>query len=97
MKKVIRWLAEVSGIATEIRQKAYKTAGENMQQYAHWYTGGLLVNGHKYDISNILYEYPERCLKQGHPNLFGSQFQDLRKEMWKLSEENKSIIIEKSK
>ena len=95
MKIFIRWIAEVTGVAKEIRQEAYKQAGISMQQYAYWYTGGLLVDGHKYDISNILYEYPERCLKQGIPNLFGRQFDQLRQELWKLSDEGKSIIKEK--
>ena len=97
MKKLIRWIAEVTGVAKQIRVEAYKQAGDSMQQYAYWYTGGLLVNGHKYDISNILYEYPNRCLKQGSPNLFGGQFDNLRQELWKLSEEDKSIIVELNK
>lgn len=94
MKKFIRWIAEVTGVAKQIRTEAYKQAGISMQQYAYWYNGGLMVDGHKYDISNILYEYPERCLKQGSPNLFGGQFDKLRQELWKLSDEGKSIIVE---
>jgi hypothetical protein len=96
MKNIIRWLSEVTGVANQIRVEAYKEAGENMQAYAYWYTGGLMVEGHKYDMSNILYEYPERCLKQGNPNLFGNQFHILREELWQLSKENKSIIVEKN-
>ena len=65
-----------------------------MQQYACWFTGGNMVNGHKYDISNILYEYPERCLKHGMSHLFGEQFISLREDLWKLSDENKSIIMD---
>ena len=95
--KIINWLAEISGVAQKIRIEAYKTAGEEMEQYAYWYTGGIMVEGHKYDISNILYEYPKRCLKQGSPNLYGNQFQDLRAELWKLSDEGKSIIVEENK
>lgn len=94
MKKFIRWIAEAIGVAKQIRVEAYKKAGVHMQQYADWYTGGSMVDGHKYDISNILYEYPERCLKQGRPHLFGGQFSQLREELWKLSDEGKSIIVE---
>lgn len=96
MTKIIRWLSEVTGVATQIRKEAYKNAGNSMQAYAYWYTGGLLVEGHKYDISNILYEYPKRCLKQGNPHLYGSQFDNLRQELWKLSDESKSIIVEEN-
>ena len=96
MKRFIRWIAEVTGVAKQIRVEAYKQAGSSMQQYAYWYTGGLMVDGHKYDISNILYEYPNRCLKQGSPNLFGGQFDELRQELWKLSDEGKSIIVEQN-
>jgi len=96
MKRFIRWIAEVTGVAKQIRVEAYKQAGSSMQQYAYWYTGGLMVDGHKYDISNILYEYPNRCLKQGRPNLFGGQFDELRQELWKLSDEGKSIIVEQN-
>ena len=96
MKKFIRCIAEVTGVAKQIRIEAYKQAGDSMQRYAYWYTGGLMVKGHKYDISNILYEYPERCLKQGSPNLFGGQFDQLRKELWELSEKGKSIIVEQN-
>ena len=68
-----------------------------MQQYAYWFTGGLMVEGHKYDISNILYEYPKRCLKQGAEHLYGNQFTDLREELWKLSESDTSIIVQEEK
>jgi hypothetical protein len=97
MKKFIRWIAEVTGVANQIRVEAYKQAGGSMQQYAYWYTGGLLVKGTKYDISNILWEYPQRCLKQGSPNLIGFQFDELRQELWKLSDGGKSIIVEQNK
>lgn len=97
MKKIIKWLAEVTGVAKEIRTKAYKDVGHGMRRYAYWFTGGILVEGHKYDISNILYEYPNRCLFQGSPHLYGNQFDDLRQELWKLSDENKSIIVELDK
>lgn len=97
MKKLIRWIAEVTGVAKQIRVETCKEVGNSMQQYAYWYTGGLMVEGHKYDISNILYEYPNRCLKQGSTHLFGGQFDELRQELWKLSEQDKSIIVELNK
>jgi hypothetical protein len=97
MNKFIRWIAEVTGVAKQIRVEAYKLVGRNMQEYACWYTGGFMVEGTKYDISNILWEYPERCLNQGNPHLYGGQFQQLRQELWKLSDEGKSIIIEQNK
>ena len=97
MKKIIRWIAEVTGVAKQIRVETCKEVGSSMQQYAYWYTGGLMVKGHKYDISNILYEYPNKCLKQGSPHLFGGQFDKLRQELWKLSDEGKSIIVELNK
>lgn len=94
MKRFIKWLAEISGVAEDIRIESYKTVGGRMQQYAYWFTGGILVNGHKYDISNILHEYPEWCLKLGNPSLYANQFDDLRQKLWKLSDDNKSIIVE---
>lgn len=97
MKRFIRWIAEVTGVAKDIRVESYKLVGSSMQQYAHWYTGGIMVEGHKYDISNILYEYPNRCLKHGVPNLYGSQPIKLREDLWKLSDERKSIIVEQNK
>jgi hypothetical protein len=97
MSKIIRWFADVTGVTQQIKKEAYKEAGINMQQYAYWYTGGIMVDGHKYDISNILYEYPKWCLEQGSSHLFGNQFDDLRQKLWKLSNEDKSIIVENNK
>jgi len=94
MKKIIRWIAEVTGVAEQIRVETCKEVGRSMQEYAYWYTGGVMVEGHKYDISNLLYEYPNRCLKKGNTQLYGEQFIQLRKELWELSDEGKSIIIE---
>lgn len=96
MKKLIRWIAEVTGVAKQIRVEAYKEVGDSMQHYAYWFTGGLAVQGTKFDMSNVLYEYPNWCLKKGYPNLFGSQQMDLRQYLWELSDEGKSIIVEKS-
>jgi len=97
MKKIIIFLAEISGVSDDIRSECLKEAGQNMQQYAHWFTGGLMVDGHKYDISNILYEYPKKCLNNGRSHLFGSQFTQLRQYLWDLSNDKKSIIVELNK
>lgn len=97
MKKIIRWISEVTGVAQKIRVEAYKEVGTNMHQYASWFTGGLMVEGHKYDMSNILEEYPKWCLNEGRPHLYGGQFDDLRQKLWKLSDEGKSIILENNK
>lgn len=97
MKKFIKWLAVITGVAHEIEKEAYVHAGKHMKQYAYWYTGGLLVKGAKYDISNVLWEYPEWCLKKGAPHLFGNQFDQLRQKLWDLSERGKSIIVEENK
>ena len=97
MKRIIKWLAEQTGVAQNIRKESYIEVGNRMQQYSYWFTGGFMVKGHKYDISNILYQYPEMCLKRGTPSLYANQFQELRQKLWELSDENKSIIVENNK
>ena len=97
MKKFIKYLAEISGAAEEIRRDTCKEVGSNMEYYATWFTGGLLVNGHKYDMSNILHEYPKWCLNHGSPHMFGQQHINFRDKLWKLSDEQKSIILEENK
>jgi hypothetical protein len=39
MKKIIRWLADVSGVTEEIRIQSNKTAGGQMYHNAFWFSG----------------------------------------------------------
>ena len=70
MKKLIRWLADVSGVSREIKIEACKLVGKQMQDYADWFPEG--------ETSNVLQEYPKWCLNNGWPHMTGSQFDQLR-------------------
>ena len=93
MLRFINWLAKISGVADKIRKETCKEIGSNMQQYAYWFTGGIMVEGSRNEMSNILYEYPKWCLNHGSPHLIGSQFINLREKLWHKKE---SIIIEEN-
>ena len=87
-------MADKTGVTQSIKEEAYKFAGKEMQMYAHWFTGGTFVDGHKYDMSNVLYEYPEWCLNKGWPHLYGDQSMRLRELLWQLSDQKRSLIVE---
>lgn len=93
MKKIIRWIAEVTGVAKQIRKEAYEQVGHRMQQYSYWFLNGQ----EEYDISNVLFEYANKCLHHGMPHLFGTQHDELRNELRKLHKEGKSILVENNK
>ena len=95
MKKIIKWLANISGVTRDIQIDSAKQIGSRMQEYSYWFTGGIMRNYPLKDVSNILSKYPEKCLNHGHFGLGGSQFIDLREELYNMSKEDKSVFDEK--
>lgn len=89
--KFIKWIAEVTGVADEIRTENTKFIGHKMHDYSYWFTGGLIYgNNVKYDIANALAKYSEFLIK-GESNLWGGMQSKLRDELYKLSEKNECV------
>lgn len=62
MKKIIRFLARVSGVEDEIRQSQTKEIGGRMWQDAYWWNGGS--NAPLWDVFNAFFLYAN-SLKRG--------------------------------
>lgn len=88
MKRVIKWLSEVTGVADKIREENTKFIGCQMSHYSHWFSGGLASG--KYDAGNALEKY-SRYLIKGNTHLFCGQSDQLREELFKLSQENERV------
>jgi len=97
MKKIIKWISEVTGVADDIREENTKFIGHQMHHYSYWFTGGLeFGNNKKYDICNAYAKYSEYLIK-GNTHLYGGQSGDLRRELYNLSEKNKCVHINEIK
>jgi Tfp pilus assembly major pilin PilA len=96
MKKIIKWLADVSGVTNEIKSNHAKYIGSHMRQYSYWFSGGLMHDNPLKDVANILSLYPDACLKHGQSHLFGSQHMELRSKLYKMNQNNESVFCEKA-
>lgn len=65
MKKIIRWIADVSGVTRQIQIETCKQCGHSMKHAAYWWTGGLMHKDPKYEIYNAFTLYSEH-LELGH-------------------------------
>lgn len=88
-------MSNISGVTQKIEREHAKFIGGQMQSYAYWFTGGLMHDSSIKDIANILYMYPEKCLKHGAPHLYGEQFTSFRKELYEMNEQGKCVFDNK--
>lgn len=86
--KIIRWLAEVTGVAHKIRQEQTEFIGHHLHNYSYLFTGGL-TNG-KYDVCNAYAKYAELLIK-GNSLLWGGMSSRLRDELYELSKKNECV------
>ena len=87
---LIRWIADVTGVTKKIKEENTIDIGHKMYDYSYWFTGGLQVDGTKYDISNILAEYGT-LLRKGRTHLIGEEHSNLRAKLYRLSEKNECV------
>jgi hypothetical protein len=97
MKKIIKWLADVSGVTEDIKTENTKSIGRHMTQYSYWFSGGLMHDNPLKDVANVLRLYPEECLMHGNAHLYGSQHLDLREKLYKMNSNGESIFGEPKK
>lgn len=71
MKRIIRWLADVSGVSSEIRVETIREIGGRLNQDHYWWNGGLMYPGKvKYDLMNAFYLYGRHMIDYGtHPDI----------------------------
>lgn len=82
MKKIIRWLADVSGVTQEIKIEAHKQCGHSMYQNAYWWNGGIMHNKPMWPVWNAFFLYAEH-LKNGWHGPIGNGMMDLREKVYK--------------
>ncbi len=80
MKKVIRWLADISGVTDNIKIEQTKLVGGCMFQNAYWWNGGIMHGIPKWDLWNAFFKYADE-LKRGN---FSPSMMQLRSEVYKL-------------
>lgn len=85
MKKIIRWLADISGVTSEITIDAYKQAGHSMHQNAYWWNGGIMHKEAKPEVWNAFFLYSD-WLKRGFHGPIGSGMMDLRSKVYTLKD-----------
>jgi len=71
MRAIIRWLAEVSGVANQIRTEERKHIGGRIYQDHYWWNGGLEFHGidnPKIDCMNAFKLYGNG-LRDGYPDI----------------------------
>ena len=83
MKKIIRWISDITGVTNEIEKEACKRIGHSMYDYSYWF-------GKVPSIGNGLALYAKNLI-EGHQNLYGDEHDKLRSELYKLYDENKNI------
>lgn len=87
MKKIIKWLSDISGVTKDIETEHCKSIGHSMYDYSYWFTGGLQHGNGIYEVSNAFVMY-SMSLKNGNPNLIGSEHNRLRSEIYRLKDDN---------
>jgi hypothetical protein len=84
MKKVIRWLADVSGVSTDVRYETMKDIGGRIYQDHYWFNGG--VPG-AWLVSNALQMYGSRL-----KNLIIPDVDRIRTEVYKSGDFHKENL-----
>ena len=85
--KMIKWLADVSGVTKKIEVAHCKLIGSYMYDYSYWFTGGLTHSKGINEVSNVLAMY-SKALNKGNPTLIGSEHDILRNEIYRMSKNN---------
>lgn len=83
MKKLIRFIARISGVEEEIRQENTKLIGSYMSQYSYWFSG-LPTAGNSLELY-------ARELKKGSVCLVGCTNDKIRDKVYELDKDNKNI------
>jgi hypothetical protein len=81
MKKIIRFLADISGVTDDITTEANRQAGHAMFWNAYWWNGGIMHKEEKWDLYNAFMLYAD-WLKRGFHAPIGSGMMDLRTKVY---------------
>lgn len=81
MKKLIRWLADVSGVTDDIATEAYKQVGSSMRQNGYWWNGGIMHREAKWDVWNAFFLYAA-WLRRGFHGPIGNGMMDIRSKVY---------------
>ena len=82
MKKLIRFLADISGVTNEIRCETFKEVGNSMEYLSSWFVGGLMYANPKPDVEKALLLYSE-YLKNGCTGPSGESMHNYRDNIYK--------------
>lgn len=85
MKKIIKWLADISGVTRDTQIESYKFVGSQMRSYVWWWNGGIMHGEPKWDVWNAFLLY-SKMLEQGHYGAVGSSAMEIRSKVYKLKE-----------
>lgn len=88
MKRVIRFLANISGVTERIQVETRKDIGEVLIQDAYWWNGGITYNHAIWDIANFSVLYGER-LKEG---FIRPDISRIRDEVYRMQSQNLNIF-----
>jgi hypothetical protein len=80
MKKIIRWLSDISGVSDQIKFEQTKMIGAVMFQNSYWWNGGITHGKPKWDVWNAFFKYASE-LSRG---VFCPDMMRLRGETYKL-------------
>ncbi len=71
MKRIIRWLANVSGVTHEIKTEQIRETGHRLNQDHYWWNGGLMYpNWQSRELMNAFYLYARHMIDLGnHPDI----------------------------
>jgi len=97
MKKVIRWLSDISGVTSQIEKQTAIRIGYNLQDFSYWFTGGLKHKKPLKNVANAYFIYSEKVLKKGDQTLYGNQFDHLRGILYDMQEKDELIFDNPSK
>jgi len=59
MKKIIKWLADVSGVTSDIESKAFEDIGHSIKWNSYWFSAHP-------KIMKVLYEYGNQLAELRH-------------------------------
>ncbi|MBX4188255.1 MAG: hypothetical protein KW793_03935 [Candidatus Doudnabacteria bacterium] len=87
MKKLIQWLADVSGVTRDIEIKSIKMVGGCMFQNAYWWNGGMVYQKMNSVAWNSFFLYAEG-LKLGNHS---PDINRIRDDVYRMEKENRTI------
>lgn len=69
MKKIIRWLADVSGVTLQIQVETMKDCGYRLYDAHYWWSGGLMHAKGKNDVLNAFYLWANDLKEAKFPDI----------------------------